>query len=196
MKTPVDVLTVGLLALLLATINSAEAQTKSPKMTTAEIFAVLKPGQWAKGEGTLQKDFSVLCLEVKIITGDMLADDWSLSAPIRKIDKEKQEIVLFLQPIKVEQDAQFKNDAGTLKSFADLKVNMPVQVKGTYTKEGVFLARKIEDFSANVAADPSLMTTVEARGKVEKIDASRHTITIMGITFQLTDKTKGKKSAR
>jgi hypothetical protein len=197
MMTRVHVLTAGLFALLLAMAGSVEAQTKTPKMTAAEILAAVKPGQWIKMEGIVQKDFSVLCLDVKILTGDFLDDDWSLSAPVRKINKEKQEVVILLLPITVQKDAVFENDAGTFKSFADLKVNMLAQVKGTYLKEeGTFLARKVDDDSAKLAGEPNLINEVEARGKVEKIDAANRTITLMGITFKLTDKTKGKKALR
>jgi hypothetical protein len=99
-------------------------------------------------------------------------------------------------PIKLQKDAEFQNDAGTFKSFAGLKVGMLVELEGTYLKDGTFLAKEVEDESAKLAGKPGLKDEIQATGKVEKVNAAKRTVTLMGITFQLTDKTKGKSAIK
>jgi hypothetical protein len=192
MKARIPVVAAALLAvLLLATATPGSAQSKM-WMTPAEILAALKPGQWVKAEGTVQKDFSVLCTEIKFLTGDFLDDDWSLTGVVRKVDHEKQEMEILLLPIKIQKDTEFENDAGTFKSFAQVKAGMLLEIEGTYLKDGTFLANELEDESAKLAEDSSLANTIEAEGKVEKIDAVRNTLTLMGITFKINDRTKSR----
>jgi hypothetical protein len=186
-----------LIALLLVAVHQSGAQTKG-RMTTADIFAALKPGQWAQLEGTVRPDSSIICTEIKLLTGDLLDDDWEITGVIRKVHQEKQEVEILRVPIKVQQDTEFKDKAGTLKSFADVKTNFLVQAEGTYLKDGTFLARQIENKSPEPGqpADPELMKEIEVVGRIEKIDPTNRTITLMGISFQLTDRTKGKSAIK
>jgi hypothetical protein len=195
MKSRFHVFAIAVIALLLTTVHSGEAQVKR-KMTQSEILAALKPGQWVQLEGIVRKDFSVVCMEVQILTGDFLDDDWALSGIIRKIDQQKQEMQILLLPIKCQKDAEFQSDAGTFKSFADLKVGMLVELEGTYLKDGTFLAKEIENESAKLTKEPGLKDEIQGIGKVEKVDVAKRTIRLMGITFQLTDKTKGKSALK
>lgn len=192
MRTRFSVVTLTLLNVLLLVGADVGRTQVRPKMTSAEILATLKPGQWVKLEGIVQNDLTVLCTEVKFLTGDFLDDDWSISAVIRKIDTEKQQAEVLGLPIKIDKDAEFQSEDKSLKSFANLKVGMLLDVDGTYLKDGTFLAKEVEDESPKLAEDAGAAQEVEAKGKVEKFDSSKRTITLMGITFQLTDKTKGK----
>jgi len=196
MKLHAHIFTVALVALLLASVNQAAAQNKS-RMTLPEIMATLKPGQWVQLEGSLQKDFSVLCNEVQILTGDFLDDDWSVSAVVRNVDRMKQEAQILRLPIKFKKDAEFQNkSAGVFKSLADVKAGMLIELEGTYLKDGTFLAKEIENESAKLEKKPKLKDEIQAVGKVEKVDAAKRTITLMGITFQITDKTEGKSAVK
>jgi hypothetical protein len=73
---------------------------------------------------------------------------------------------------------------------------MFLEVDGTYLKDDTFLAVEIEDVSAELAADPSLDNQVEVDGKVEKVDVSNRTVTLMGITFHIVDKTRLKSAIK
>lgn len=161
-------------------------------MTPAEIMAALKPGQWVKVEGIVQKDFSVLSTQLQFMTGDFLDDDWSLTGVVRKVDPEKQEMEILRLPVKAQKDTEYENDAGTFKSFAQVKTGMFLEIEGTYLKDGTFLAKELEDESEKLAEDSSLENSVEAEGKIEKVDVDRKTLTLMGITFQISDKTKSR----
>jgi hypothetical protein len=187
----------GVLAtLLLVAVHNGEAQRKG-RMTTADILMTLKPGQWVELEGTVRPDLSLICTEIKLLTGDLLDDDWQISGIIRKIDKEKQEIEIVRLPIKVQPQTEFDDeDDGLFASFADIKTNMLIQVEGTYLKDGTFLANEIENDSAKLREKPERKDRIEARGRVETIDPTSRTITLMGMSFQLTERTKGKSAIK
>jgi Domain of unknown function (DUF5666) len=182
-------------ALLLVAVHASVAQMKG-KMTAADTLAALKPGQWVELEGNVQQDFSVLCTEIKLLTGDLLDDDWKLTGIIRSVNKEKQAIEILRLPIKIQPETEFDDDDGKMKSFTDVKTNMLVQVEGTYLKDGTLLAKEIDNESAKLTEKPQAKDKIKARGKVEKIDSTKRTITLMGITFQLTDGTQGMSTIR
>jgi hypothetical protein len=193
MKARVSVFVVALMTLLIAMVDPAGAQSKlKRKMTPAEIVAALKPGQWVQMEGIVQKDFSVLCTEAQILTGDFLDDDWAITAVARRVDIEKQEIHVLNLPVKTQKETEFQGADGKAMGFADVKVGMLLDIEGTYLKDGTFLAKEVDDESNDLITEPGLKDEVEVMGKVGKVDTAKRTVTVMGILFQLTDKTKGK----
>jgi hypothetical protein len=186
-----------LIGLAFAAVSPSRAQSRKPFMRTDEILATIKPGQWAKLEGVVQKDFTALCKQVEILTGDFLDDEWEITAVVQQIDKEKKEFTLLRLPVKLHKDAEFemagKSDGKReFKSFDDLQVGMLVELEGTYLKDGTFLAKEIDDETSKVEREPELKGEVELMGRVDKVDVKQQTITVMGITFMLTEKTKGK----
>jgi hypothetical protein len=184
-----------LVALLVATMGSANAQ-KKPKMKADEILAAVKPGQWVQMEGLVQRDFSALCTDIKILTGDIPANKWSLEGFPRSIDPAKKEFKMLLVPVKMVDTTEFKSKSNlAFKRFADLKPEMLLEVDGIYQKDGTFLAVEVEDKSEKLVAKPYLQNMIEAYGKVDKVNAASRTITVMGITFQLTDKSEGEFAA-
>jgi hypothetical protein len=196
MQSRIHVFTAILVALLLATTNSANAQ-KKPKMKSDGILAAAKPGQWVQMEGIVQKDFSVLCTDVKILTGDIPANKWSLEGFPRNIDPAQNEFKMLLVPVKTLDTTEFKSKSNlAFKSFVELKPDMLVEVDGIYQKDGAFLAVEIEDKSEKLVAKPYLQNMIEAYGKVEKVDAARRTMIVMGVTFQLTDKSEGEYAVK
>ena len=195
MKIRAQVSTGVFAALLLVAVHASVAQMKG-KMTVADTLAALKPGQWVELEGNVQQDFSVLCTEIKLLTGDLLEDDWKLTGIIRSVNKGKQVIEILRLPIKIQPETEFEDDDGKMKSFTDVKTNMLVQVEGTYLKDGTLLAKEIDNESAKLTEKPQAKDKIKARGKVEKIDSTKRTITIMGVTFQLTDGTQSMSAIR
>jgi hypothetical protein len=186
------------LVLLLGTIHSVVAQ-KKPKMKPAEILAALKPGQWVKMEGIVRKDFTVMTANVEILTGDFSDAEWSIEAVARNVAPNKQEFEMLLLPIKTQEHTEYKakrSIVGAFNGFADLKDGMWVEVDGAYLKDGTFLAVEIEDKSADLAEKPGLENEVEAVGKVERVNVATRTVTLMGIIFQLTDKTEGEHAVK
>jgi hypothetical protein len=176
------------ISLLLGTAKPSSAQSKA-WMTPDEIMAAVKPGQWVKLEGGVQKDLSVQCKELKILTGDFLDDEWSISMIVKKVDPEKQQVEIMRLPVKIKQDAEYQ--AG-LKGFADIKAGMYLDVDGTYLKDGTFLAKQVEDESIKLVEKPETANEVDIKGKIEKVDAANNMLAIMGITVRITNTTKSR----
>lgn len=195
MRVRVPVFTSLVVAVLLAVVQPSGAKMRD-RMTLTDIFAFLKPGQWVEVEGIVQRDRSVLCTEIKLLASNLLDDDWELTGVIQKVNQEKQEIELLRVPIKMLPETEFDRDHGTIRSFADMAADKLLEIKGTYLKGGTFMAREIEDRSAKLAKKPELKGRIDATGRVENIDLTNHTITLMGITFQLTEGTKGKSAIK
>ncbi len=169
----------------LITSASGSAQTK----TAADLFSVLKPGQWVKIEGAAQKDMTVIAKEVKLLTGDFQNDDYEIEAPVRAIlDKTKKQFQLLTIPVTMEADAKYESNDGTFTSFEQLRPGMFVEIEGAYLKDGSFLADEVQPETA----DPKDTDSVVLVGKAEKVDAAKRTITLMGVTFQIGEKTKVK----
>ena len=186
-----------LVALLLVVVHPGGAQIRG-KMTTADILAALKPGQWAQLEGIIRPDRSIQCTQVKLLSSERLDNDWSITGVAGRINKEKQEVEIFRLPIKVQPETVFKTKTGTFKSFADVKPKIMVQAEGTYLPDGSFLARQLKNKPLEPAEKPDEEPdkVIEAVGKVEKIDPTTRRVTLMGMTFQLTEKTKGESVVR
>jgi hypothetical protein len=184
------------LLLYMGMASSARAQMRI-KMSPAEVMAALKVGQWVKMEGIVQRDFTVMTKSVEILTGDFLESDWSITAVARDVDHAQKELKLLRLPIKTVTDTEFENQSGSLPGgFADLKEGMLMEVDGTYLKDGSFQAIEIEDLTQELVEDQSLRNEVEAVGKVEKIDTTRRTATVMGITFLVVNDTELKSAVK
>ena len=182
-------------AFLLAAIPPGQAQVKT-KINPDQMLPTLKVGQWFKMEGVVQKDATVLCTDVKILTGDFLDDDWGISAVVRNINREKQTFEIVNLPVKTQTDTEYENDEGTFSRFTDLRPGMLLDVEGTFLKDGTFLATEVEDESAKLKEEPDLKNEIEAVGKAEKIDVAKRTITVMGIVFRISDQTEFKSAVK
>jgi hypothetical protein len=193
MTTRSKLYAVAISALFLAAANTSTAQPSGP-MKAADIFTSVKPGQWVQMEGAIQKDYTVLCQEVKILTGDFQDDDWEIKAPVRKIvDPAKRQFEVLLLPVQMTEDADYENEAGTFKGFNDIKQGMLLEIEGTFLKDGTFLAEEAQE---EVPEDAEATTSITAVGKVEKLDAEKRVVNLMGITFMITDKTKVKSAIK
>jgi hypothetical protein len=186
-----------LVALLLVVVPPGGAQIQG-RLTTADILAALKPGQWAQLEGIIRPDRSIQCTQVKMLTGERLDNDWSITGITGRVNREKQEVEIFRLPVKVQPETVFKEKAGTFKSFADVKPKIIMEAEGTYLPDGTFVARQLKNKPLEPAEKPDEEPDkiIEAVGKVEKIDPTNRRVTLMGITFQLNEKTKGESVVR
>ena len=188
MKAPVRVPRFALLAFWALGSVPLSAQT-GPKWTPAEIVAKVKPGHWVELEGIIQKDLSVLTLEIEFLTGDFMDDDWELTAKVLAVNPAKNEFQVLSVPVRVTEETDFDNDN---TSLADLSPGMLVELDGTYLKDGVFLADEVENKTERLKAKPQLDARIEAVGKVGHVDEAKRIITVMGVEFHITEKTEGK----
>ena len=188
MKVRDSLVSIVTLALCLLGSLPLSAQTIK-KWTPADIVAKAKPGQWVDIDGVIQKDRSVHALEVEFLTGDFMDDDWELIAKVQAVNQQENEFQVLSLPVKVSKNTQF--DKG-IKSLAEVKPGMLVELEGTYLKDGVFLAKEIENKTDRLKTNPQLETFVEAVGQIGQVDEAKRIITVMGIQFHVTEKTEGK----
>ena len=182
----------GILAVIVSAATSA-AQT-SHRSPTPAFLTTLKHGQWIQLEGIPQKDLSVICTEVKVLTGDFLDDDWELRGMVHDLDPAAHEFSVGRYRVHlkagVEYDDDDDDDAGKFKSFSDLHPGRFVKVEGTYLKDGTFLAKEINDESGKVVRKPGIEQSIKIVGKIETVNPTRLTIAAMGSRFLVDDKTK------
>ena len=198
MKIRLQVFTGVLVALLFIVVHSSQAQ-KRDVLTMEDMFAALKPGQWAQLEGIVhQPGAFVQCTEVKVLTGDMLNYEWEITGVVQRVNSLKQEMDIFRIPVKVQPDAVFSEKAGTFKSFADVQTKTIVKAYGTYLKDGTFAAKRLKNKPLDPGAKPDEdpYKEIEVVGQVQSVDPTNRRVTLMGITFQITDRTDRKYAAK
>ncbi len=189
MKTHLK-LAAGFCGVVIGMAGSAGAQTA--QKTAIDLFASVKPGQWVKIEGAIQKDFTLIAKEVKILTGDFQDDDWEIEAPIRRIaDKAQKKYEVLLIPVKMQDDATYESEDGSITSFDGLKTGLYVEIEGTYMKDGTFMGEEVQP-----QLEPEEPNVASLVGKAEKVDAAKKTITLMGVTCQASEKTKVKSAVK
>lgn len=192
MKTGISSPTIVLLTLCLLCSTPLGAQT-AKKWTAADIVSKARPGQWIELEGDIQKDLSVLVLEIKFLIGDFMDDDWELRGTVRAIDLSKSEFQILSLPVNVTKDTDFDNG---IESLDDIKPDYLVEIEGTYLNNGTFLAKEIDNKTDKLKTKPQYSTMIEALGKVGQVDEAKGMITMMGIQFYITEKTEGKSAIK
>ncbi len=182
---------VSLMAFVSMTIYSLNSQVVAQSFGSSSLFAKLKVGQWVKIDGSPQKDGTVLTEEVKILTGDIQDDDWEVFGRITRIDYKKKQLMIHGLTIRTSKETEYEIGDEKQPSFQMLKRNMPVEVEGTFLKDGTFLADEIQDETYNPKKQKKshLLSLV---GKVQKMDPNKKIVEVMGIQFLISSKTKVK----
>ena len=195
MNPSLRILLAGTAVMLLAPIASSPAPSpvKAPPL---ETLTNLKVGQWIQLEGTPEKDGSILCTEVKLLTGDFLDDDWHLRGLVRSIDAKKHEFTIAKYPVRLKDEVEYEDASDKFRSFSDLRVGMLVKIEGTYMKDGSFLCKGIDDESEKVKKRPGIEKKIQIVGRIERVNPSRSSVTAMGTTFRVSDNTKLKSVIR
>jgi hypothetical protein len=181
-----------LCAVLLVETIPLRAQTKN-KWTPADIFARARTASWVELEGVLLSDSSVQAVEIKFLTGDFMDDDWELKAPAGSSSPAEGEFRVLMMPVRVTEKTDFEKG---IKSIEDIKPGMLLELEGTYLRDGIFLAKEIENITERLPAKPQSETKIEAIGKIASVDESKQIITVMGISFHITERTEGKSPIR
>jgi len=175
--------------LLVLPLSAARAQVKTP-ITVVDLFDSAKPGQWVRLEGMPQEDQSIQCSKAKVLTGAIQEDDWALKGQVRSVDAASRRLRIGRYAVRLQDTAKFKSPTNTLRSLSDVKLGMYVKVEGTFDEDGGFLARKLNDESADVAKKPGNERKISIQGKVDHVDANRKAIVLMGTTFVVSDNTQ------
>ncbi len=182
-----------LVASLFITAHTGWTQNKPG--VSIDVFKTVKPGQWVQLEGVPQRDFTVMATEIKVLTGDFQDDDWEAFGTVRAVQKENKQFDLLLVKMKVNADTDFETEElnGKFKGIVDLKPGMLVEIEGTYLKDGTFLVNEVQDETKGKADEAG---TVTFRGKVEKIDPVKRSVTVMGTKFTITSNTQTKSAVK
>lgn len=157
-----------------------------------EKFADIKVGRWIQLEGVPQKDQTLWCAEVKVLTGDFLDDDWRIRGVVQSVDPRAHKFTIARFLVQPKNDVDYDDKSGAIKSFDDLKIGQLVEVEGTYMKGGTFLAKEIENQFDKLTRKPGIERKIRVAGKVEKVDAAKRSITMMSATFLVTERTQFK----
>jgi hypothetical protein len=183
-------------ALVLGAAGLAQAQSGRAG-TPAELMSALKVGQWVKIEGPAGNTPSVQCSEAKMLTGDFLDGDWQVTSEVRRVDAAKGTFMVFTMPCRLADSARFKSKANPgFKSLAQLKTGMYVNVEGTFLRDGTFLVRQVADKADELLEKPEHKGLVRLRGRIDKVNPSAQSVTVMGITFQINSRTQAKSVIR
>ena len=187
---------IGCTTLVLWGAGAARAQSGRAG-TPSELISALKVGQWVKIEGTAANAATVPCTQAKMLTGDFLDGDWQISADVRRVDAAKGTFQVFTMPCKLADGCAFKskNNPG-FKSLAQLKPGMYVNVEGTFLRDGTLLANKVSDKASELDTKPDHKGSVRLRGRIDKLNPSAMTVTVMNITFQVNSHTQAKSVIR
>lgn len=157
---------------------------------SAGYLASLRTGRWIQLEGRLQGPAAVACTELGQLTGDFLDDDWSLRGVVKALDPRKREFSIAGCRVRVNENTTFDNPKGTFRGFSDLRDGKLVEVDGSFLQSRILTADEVDDESEELIHEPRLKDQVMVVGKIERIDARKRTITVMGIEFHLTDRTR------
>lgn len=194
MRTPTHAIRILLLAMALITSTAAHAKS-ARNARKADVLATLKTGQWIRIEGVLQKDRTLQCTEIKILTGDFLDDDWALTGQIDDVDVRNRRISIGPISVHVAEDAAIEGLNGRIRNFASIRRGMIVEVDGTYLKDRTFLAMDVDDESDEISFRPGEQR-LRVVGKVEAADPGRRRLHAMGLVFILSDETQMKSVIR
>ncbi len=182
---------VSLVSLIAALIGATAGRGQPGKAGTAAAhLSGLRAGQWIQLEGTATGPSSVSCTELGQLAGDFLDDDWSLKGAVRAIDAAKREFAIGGCRVRVNENTTYDNPRGTFRGFSDLRAGMLVEVDGAFLHGRMLLAAEVDDESDEMVRQPKVRDQVEVLGKIERVDARRSMVTVMGIEFHVTAKTR------
>ncbi|MGH2651818.1 MAG: DUF5666 domain-containing protein [Actinomycetota bacterium] len=160
------------------------------KGTAVGYLGALRVGQWIQLEGTLRPGAPAWCTEVRRLAGDFLDDDWFIKGRVESLDPVTQTFAIAGCRIQATAGTIYDNPRGTFRGFSDVRAGMLVEAEGTFLQTRRLLAAEVDDESDEVARDPHLLRKIEVVGRVERVDPRRRTVRVMGIEFQVHDRTK------
>jgi hypothetical protein len=187
---------IGFAALVLLAAGAAWAQSGRAASPT-ELLGALKVGQWVKIQGPAGKAPVVQCSQAKMLTGDFLDSDWQITGDVSRVDAAKGTFSVFTVPCRLADGCSFKskNNPG-FKGLAQVKPGMFLNVEGTYLRDGTLLAQKVADKADELEDKPDHKGQVRLRGRIDKVNPTAQSATVMGITFQVNSHTQAKSVIR
>ena len=156
----------------------------------SDRLAGLRMGQWIQLDGLVREGAPASCTEVKQLAGDFLDDDWSIKGTVRGLDIVKQEFTVGGCRIQVTGSTTYDDPRGKIKGLGELRIGMLVDVEGTFLRNRSLVAAEVDDESEEMVRRPALRDALEIVGRIERVDLRQRIVTVMGVDFQVSDKTK------
>jgi hypothetical protein len=182
---------VGFLSVAAVLVGPADALSQGAKeAAAARHLASLKAGDWIQLQGLIPGPTPLACTEMRQLAGDYLDDDWALKGVVTAIDGAKKEFAIGRCRVRVGDNTTYDNPRGGFNRFADLRTGMLIEVEGAFLQDGVLLAAEVDDESDELKGRPKLKDLIDVVGRIQRVDLRQRTVTIMGLEFRISDKTK------
>jgi len=176
-------------ALLLA-FPPTNARAQVAPLTLGELLSNAKPGRWVRLEGVPQEDRTVRCVKAGLLGGSNQDTGWAIKGLVQDVDTAARQMTVGGDRVRVLPGPKLNSPTGSLRGLSDLKPGMYVKVEGTYGQDSVFVARKVDDQSLDVARKPGSEKKVVHQGRIERADPAQRTIVLMGTTYVLSSDTR------
>lgn len=151
---------------------------------TQPLVSKLKVNDWVKIKGVPQNDSKILLKEIRVIYGEVESDDWEVMGVISRLVPEEMKIFIFGFPVMCDKDTKYKS----FESFSDIKSGIYVEIDGSFSPDGTFMAIEIE--TDEVEEDE--LSMIRLKGKVQSVNEKDNSFTMMGHTVIITPETKVK----
>ena len=179
----------GVILILASTPAVGHTQPAKPGVAVDPLVS-LRVGHWVTLDGVQEPGRPVLCTSLRRLAGDLLDEDWSLKGLVKAVDADRQEFSIAGCRIRVNQQTVYGHPNKTFSRFADIRAGMVIEAEGSFLRDGALLAAEIDDDSHEAARQPNLRDHVELLGVIERIDVRKRLVTVMGIEFRISEKTR------
>ncbi len=179
--------------LLAACVLAAPLPRAQNAKRGSDFLSTLEPGQWVRMKGVVQKNSTVVCSEVRLMTGDFFDEDWSILGRIHDVQPRARTFRIGSFAVQVAENAVYEKP---LRNFRDLRDGILVEADGTYRPNQPFLAKELDEESDEPGFKPGPASQVQIVAKVEKVDRARRRITAMKTEFQVVETTQLKSPLR
>ncbi len=144
-------------------------------------FTNLKTGQRVKVKGKPASNGSFEAMEVELKPPD---DTAALEGKIQSLDAQKNSLRLMNRDFAIASGVEIKNAQRQSINMAALRVGDIVKLKGNYSATQGFMPVKVK------MQEPKGFGIEELQGNIDKIDADKKTLDILGFSVIATDKTE------
>lgn len=166
------------------------AVAQNTRTAAPDPLATFRVGHWVKLLGAAQGASPPPCLELKLLTGDFLDDDWSVRGTVTAVDRERRDFTIGTCRIQVTDNTTFESPRKDFKGFADVSPGAYLEIEGTFVTSGVLMAAEVDDESDEAAKQPKTRDRIEMVGKIERLDTRKRVVGLMGMEFTVTPKTQ------
>ena len=144
-------------------------------------FDELQVGQFVKMSGVSRDEDTFIAVEITVVP--FSSKKVKLESLVQTIDAPNQRFRLLNQWVNVEKSTEIYRMNGETGSLDELQPGTMVKVKGHYSPESGFRAKKIR-------VKETMEFNIEGlEGVIEQIDLSSHTLRVNGVKIQITPRT-------